>query len=113
MSLLKSFFEYHDKGVVEKEHGFFTYTIVNEEEFLISDMFMEESKRGRGEGLSLAREAEAMAREKGCKFLSCNIWPKEHTIAHTNWLLLAYMRFGFSLVSVKDGALIMVKGLGK
>ena len=113
MNLLKEFFAYHGKTLIENEAGFLCYMIKEEaEEFFITDLFISEEMRGEGKALELCMEAERRAKEKGLKFLTCNICPGEHTIAHTNWLLIRYLKFGFSVVNAKEGALVMCKGLG-
>lgn len=111
MGLLKEFFEYYGNEILEKPYGFVTYQ-VDGEECHITELFISEKDRGDGKALEICQETEKIARERGCKFLTCEIWPKKHTISHTNWLLLRYMRFGFSVVSAKEGAIELVKGLG-
>ena len=112
MSLLKSFLEYHDKEVIEKPYGFIAYKVLDDEEFFITDLFIEESERGKQKALELCLEAERLAKSKECKFLKCEIYPREHTISHTNWLVLKYMQFGFSIVNAQGGAIVLMKGLG-
>lgn len=55
--------------VVNTENGFITYKVCGEE-FVIQDVYVDPDKRKQGSGRAMLTQLEAMAREKGCKFVT-------------------------------------------
>jgi GNAT superfamily N-acetyltransferase len=54
----------------EDEKGFFTYEVENEA-FVVHDLFVLPEFREKGNGNQYARKIEELARENNCKMLAC------------------------------------------
>jgi len=111
MSLYASYWkEEENKDVIEGEHGFVAYQhIPKNREFFITDMFIDESVRGTGLGQKFGNMAVELAKDLGCKKMTCNVWVKDPV--KTTRKIRIFNEFGFNIVSSGVGFITMIKEL--
>jgi GNAT superfamily N-acetyltransferase len=109
MSLYAEYWEEEeDKKVIESENGFVAYQhIPSNREFFITDMFIKKEVRGTGLGQLLGGMAEELAKDLGCKKMTCNVWVKEPV--KTTRKIRIFNEFGFNIISCGNGYITMMK----
>lgn len=103
--------EREDLQVLEKDCGFICYKIRNDECF-IQDIFVQRTERLKGYARELTREVEGLAKEKGCKFMTCwvsNFWVGNDYSSAASESLKAILHDGFKILSAQNGRITLFR----
>ncbi len=94
--------------LIESSSTFITYKIDGKECF-IANTFTEESKRKSGHFKSILKDLEAIARSRGCEFLSANIHLRDK---HASATMAVSLALGFRIEKADCGIIMITKLLG-
>lgn len=107
-----------DEGseTVHTENGYFSYQLVDfvangvsGQEFYVSQFFVDPEKRSTGEGIKLGEQMEALAKELGSTYMSCNVF--RNRCNEHNWIrrVRIFEEFGFKVDQLFSTGLSMKK----
>ncbi len=91
--------------VIDTGKGVASY-IINGENCYLRDIFIHPDFRHTGEGSLIADSIAAIAREKGCKYLTGSVVPSTNGATLS---LFAMLKYGFKLKESKEDFIILVK----
>lgn len=92
-------------GCVEHENGFITYTLIGKECY-IQDIYVRPEFRQTHVAATLANQVTAVAKSKGCEFLTCQVIPSAGGATTALKVILAY---GFELLRSDPDRILLVK----
>ena len=87
---------------IKRKWGFLHYRIDGEECF-ISDYFVAEPFRGSGLGYDMADEAEEIAKEKDCKYMTCQV---DMHAFNPEQSLCAIIKHGYKIINIENNRTI-------
>ncbi len=92
---------------IENDYGFATFIIGGDEVYL-KDIWVEKQFRQLDEASKLADRVAAIAKERGCKYMTGTVCPKANNSTASLKVLLGY---GMELVSATENLIIFKKDL--
>jgi predicted GNAT superfamily acetyltransferase len=102
--------EEYERETRENEHGFISFS-ARPPEFLIGDIYVRPESRGRGHGQVLALACESIAKERGCSYLSCNVYVDPSRPEFATNKVRKFIRFGFNILRLHGSDILMTKEL--
>jgi GNAT superfamily N-acetyltransferase len=94
-------------NTLQSDAGFATY-LFDGPECLIDDLYVKPDRRKQGECFELAKRIEGLARERGCKYLTCKTskkyfgWEGRRTV---------FLKYGFKEHKIENDMMYFVKEL--
>ncbi len=95
---------------LETDYGFCSYTFSNEE-FFCAHLYIKPEFRRRGKGVDFGVEIEKHAREIGAKVMTGNIWFNKKNKKRFVEKLRIFEAFGFTIDSVQENVVTVIKFL--
>lgn len=93
-------------SVIEHDHGFLLYKQVNEIEMRITEIHVDPAYREKGIARDMADQVVAIAKEIGCKWMSCST----NLTGHDDRLsMLAILHYGFTPVQAHNNEIKYLK----
>ena len=99
--------EREGKQILENEHGFFTYKIVDKECY-IEDIFIKKESRRSGIATVMANEIAQIAINAGCGYLTGTCIPSTQGATES---MKAMFSYGFRIHSCQEDRIILIKEL--
>lgn len=96
--------------VLEKDYGFVCYKFFLPDECFVQAIYIRPQDRKNGIGTQLAKELEEMAREKGCKIMTCKI---DHLEMNATLSLQAILSYGFKVIAADKQVIYLAKEMKK
>jgi len=98
--------EYHNKEIIENEHGFVTFWYPNEKTIYVEDLYVKPESRYKKIGVDLVTQAIEIGKQKGCT----------HTIGSVDPKAIGFQRnlnnmlvFGYKISHVHGSLIILIK----
>jgi len=102
--------EEFNREVIVLDYGFVSYKVIGPE-LLIGDMFIKKERRGEKLAPELSRACEKIGLEKGCTYMSCNVFIDDERPEYTTEKVRKLIGARFSILRTVNNQIIMVKEL--
>ena len=102
--------EEENKEVIDIDHGFVAFQVLGEELF-VTDIFVKKESRDKGYGLELAHKVLDAAKERMCKYMSCNVYAYSHNYKRATRKIFLFNKFGFEIIAAEGNIITMKKEL--
>jgi GNAT superfamily N-acetyltransferase len=97
--------EKEHREIIENDYGFIVYKI-EKDECHISELFVSKEHRRSKVGTELADKVQSIAKEAGCKYLTCFSMPCSATVTGS---LMAKLQYGFKVHSCQQDRIVLFK----
>lgn len=97
--------EREGQHLIKEENGFITY-LINGDQCYISDFFVSKNYRRSGIGYRMADKVTIEAKERGCKYLTCQVDLNAFGVEASTITILNY---GFKIGSAQNNFIQFIK----